>query len=100
MQVLNDDRFAALFAPGSRAEVPIVGSVTIAGETVAVSGQVDRLVVTPDAVLIADFKTGRETRRTDSRAMPNSSRSTARCCKKSIQAEPCAPRSSGPKYLI
>ena len=28
-------RFAALFAPGSRAEVPIVGSVTIAGETVA-----------------------------------------------------------------
>ncbi len=61
MQVLNDARFAALFAPGSRAEVPIVGSVTIAGETVAVSGQVDRLVVTPDAVLIADFKTGRNT---------------------------------------
>jgi ATP-dependent helicase/nuclease subunit A len=61
MKVLNDDRFAALFAPGSRAEVPIVGSVTIAGETVAVSGQVDRLVVTQDAVLIADFKTGRNT---------------------------------------
>jgi len=61
VQVLNDGRFAALFAHGSRAEVPIVGSVTIAGEMVAVSGQVDRLVVTPDAVLIADFKTGRNT---------------------------------------
>jgi ATP-dependent helicase/nuclease subunit A len=51
--VLGDPGFAAMFAPGSRAEVPIVGRV---GGTM-VAGQVDRLVVTPDAVFIADYKT-------------------------------------------
>jgi ATP-dependent helicase/nuclease subunit A len=53
--VLEHKDFAALFSPGSRAEVPIVG--TLAGEKVA--GQVDRLAVMQDAVLIADFKTNR-----------------------------------------
>ncbi len=55
----SDPRFAELFAPGSRAEVPIVGRLTHSGGTIAVSGQVDRLVVTADAVLIADYKTNR-----------------------------------------
>ena len=59
LRVLEDKRFHALYAPGSRAEVPIVGRVQIGAETVAVSGQIDRLVVTQDAVLIADFKTNR-----------------------------------------
>jgi ATP-dependent helicase/nuclease subunit A len=53
LAIIDDPRFAALFASGSRAEVPIVGQV---GEQ-AVSGIVDRLVVTPEAVLIADYKT-------------------------------------------
>ncbi|HEX5212109.1 MAG TPA: double-strand break repair helicase AddA [Pseudolabrys sp.] len=57
--LLNHAAFAALFAPGSRAEVPIVGRLNIGGETIRVSGQVDRLAVTQDAVLIADFKTNR-----------------------------------------
>jgi ATP-dependent helicase/nuclease subunit A len=57
--VLDDARFAELFAPGSRAEVPIVGRLVRAGRTVAVAGQIDRLVVTPAAVLIADYKTNR-----------------------------------------
>ncbi len=53
-----DPRFAPLFAPGSRAEVPIVGRLARAGRPdVLVSGQIDRLVVTPDAILIADYKT-------------------------------------------
>jgi len=56
MAILAHERFAALFAPGSRAEVPIVGRLQ-SGETV--SGQIDRLSVTPDAVLIADYKTNR-----------------------------------------
>ena len=51
--------FAALFAPGSRAEVPIVGKLVVGGEDKGVAGQVDRLAVTKDAVLIADFKTNR-----------------------------------------
>ena len=52
-------RFAALFGPDSRAEVPIVGRLLLNGEHVRVSGQIDRLVVARDAVLIADFKTDR-----------------------------------------
>jgi len=59
MLVLGDDRFVALYGPESRAEVPIVGKVEVNGEPRRVSGQVDRLAVTKDAVLIADFKTGR-----------------------------------------
>lgn len=55
MAVLNDAGFAAIFAPGSRAEVPLAGVI---GTTV-IAGQVDRLAVTPDAVLIVDFKTNR-----------------------------------------
>src|SRR5204862_72933 len=56
--LLADDRFAPLFAPGSRAEVPIVGRLHRPGRPdILVSGQIDRLVVTADAVLIADYKT-------------------------------------------
>ena len=55
--LLDDARFAPLFRPGSRAEVPIVGRLK--GGTLAVSGQVDRLAVLNDAVLIADYKTDR-----------------------------------------
>ena len=59
MRLIGDARFAPLFLPGSRAEVPIVGKLTLAGRTVRVSGQIDRLAVMPEAVLIADFKTNR-----------------------------------------
>ena len=52
--LLDDARFAALFAPGSRAEVPIVGVLFHDGRRV--SGQVDRLAVTATDVLIADYK--------------------------------------------
>ncbi|HKN09330.1 MAG TPA: PD-(D/E)XK nuclease family protein, partial [Pseudomonadota bacterium] len=58
-RLLDDPRFSALFAPGSRAELPIVGRFSIGGCTIAVSGQIDRLAVTRDTVLIADFKTNR-----------------------------------------
>jgi ATP-dependent helicase/nuclease subunit A len=55
LAMLDDRRFAALFAPGSRAEVPIVGRI---GDQ-TVSGTVDRLVVTPDAIEIVDYKSNR-----------------------------------------
>ncbi|MCA1973110.1 MAG: PD-(D/E)XK nuclease family protein, partial [Caenispirillum sp.] len=55
LAVLAEPVFAPLFGPGSRAEVPIVGLV---GRHV-VAGQVDRLVVTEDAVLVVDYKTNR-----------------------------------------
>jgi ATP-dependent helicase/nuclease subunit A len=47
-----------VFAPGSRAEVSIAGRIAIGDQTVRVSGQIDRLVITPDAVMIVDYKTG------------------------------------------
>ena len=54
--VLDHPAFAPLFAPGSRAEVPIVGVVD---ETRVIAGQVDRLVVTDSEVLVVDYKTNR-----------------------------------------
>jgi ATP-dependent helicase/nuclease subunit A len=55
--LLNDERFRGVFSADSRAEVPIVGTLDGGREILRVSGQIDRLAVTPDAVLIVDFKT-------------------------------------------
>jgi ATP-dependent helicase/nuclease subunit A len=52
LAVLDHPDFAPLFAPGSAAEVPVVGLV---GDH-ALSGQIDRLVVTAETVLIVDYK--------------------------------------------
>ena len=60
LRVLDDPRFAALYGPGSRAEVPIIGRVQSGGELIPVSGAVDRLAVTQTSVLIADFKTDQQ----------------------------------------
>jgi ATP-dependent helicase/nuclease subunit A len=58
LALIDDPRFAEVFAPGSRAEVSIVGRLERSGRLPAlVSGQIDRLAVTPEAVLIVDFKT-------------------------------------------
>jgi ATP-dependent helicase/nuclease subunit A len=59
MAILDAERFAGLFGSNSRAEVPIVGRLALGDRTVAVSGLVDRLTVTSDTVLIADYKTNR-----------------------------------------
>jgi ATP-dependent helicase/nuclease subunit A len=61
LAIFADPQFAELFAPGSRAEVPIVGRLgSIRGPEIRVSGQIDRLAITPHAVLIADYKTNRD----------------------------------------
>jgi ATP-dependent helicase/nuclease subunit A len=60
MAVLEHPGFAPVFSPGSRAEAPIAGRISVRGETVPVSGRVDRLAVTSDSVFIVDFKTDRE----------------------------------------
>ncbi|TAJ87694.1 MAG: double-strand break repair helicase AddA [Reyranella sp.] len=49
----------ALFAEGSRAEVPLIGTVQTPRGTFTVSGQVDRLAVSDTEVLIVDYKTNR-----------------------------------------
>jgi ATP-dependent helicase/nuclease subunit A len=61
LALIGDSRFAAVFAAGSRAEVSIAGRLERAGRPPAlVSGQIDRLVVSPDEVLIVDFKTNHD----------------------------------------
>jgi ATP-dependent helicase/nuclease subunit A len=57
--VLEDVRFAEVFGPGSRAEVAIAGSARRLPTGLKISGRIDRLVVLPDRVLVADFKTNR-----------------------------------------
>lgn len=57
--VLDDPAFAAIFEEGSRAEVSVAGHVPELGEGTVLSGQIDRLAVTKDKVLIVDFKTNR-----------------------------------------
>ena len=57
--VLDDARFAPVFGPGSRAEVAIAGGAAALPSGMAVSGRIDRLLVEPDRVLVADFKTNR-----------------------------------------
>jgi ATP-dependent helicase/nuclease subunit A len=59
LAVLEDPRFAEVFGPGSRAEVGIAGSAAALPAGLKISGRIDRLVVLPDRVLVADFKTNR-----------------------------------------
>jgi len=58
VSLIQAPQFASLFAPGSRAEVSIAGRIDAQGRTVRVSGQIDRLVITPDEIMIVDYKTG------------------------------------------
>ncbi len=55
LAVMAHPDLAPLFAEGSRAEVPLSGEVA----NTVIGGLVDRLVVLPDRVLVADFKTNR-----------------------------------------
>ncbi len=59
MAVLENASFAALFGPDSRAEAPIVGLVDSRDGPEIVSGQVDRVVIREDEILIVDYKTNR-----------------------------------------
>ena len=58
LALIDNPRFAPVFGDGSRAEVAIAGRLERpVGAPALVSGQIDRLVVTPGEVLIVDFKT-------------------------------------------
>ena len=59
LAILDDSRFAPLFSKGSRAEVALMGTLAVKGKKRSVSGKIDRLAVTPDKVLIVDYKTNR-----------------------------------------
>jgi ATP-dependent helicase/nuclease subunit A len=59
LAVIEHPDAAPLFAAGSRAEVPIAGTVQVGGRTFVVTGQADRLAVGPKEILIVDYKTNR-----------------------------------------
>ena len=60
LAVLDVAALAPLFAPGSRAEVAVLGHVARAdGSQLEVRGKVDRLAVTDASVEVVDFKTGK-----------------------------------------
>lgn len=56
--VLDDARFGPVFGPGSRAEVALTGTAPEL-KGIKVNGQIDRLVITPQKVLVVDYKTNR-----------------------------------------
>jgi ATP-dependent helicase/nuclease subunit A len=59
LATLARPELAALFAPGSRAEVAVAGALPRAGlAPLLFTGRIDRIAVAADAVTIADFKSG------------------------------------------
>jgi ATP-dependent helicase/nuclease subunit A len=56
--VLDNPVFAPVFASGSRAEVSLMGRLTIRGQERIISGKIDRIAVEEKRVLIVDYKTG------------------------------------------
>jgi ATP-dependent helicase/nuclease subunit A len=67
LAVLADATFAPVFGAGSQAEVPLVAVIPRPGgdgPPLKIAGQIDRLAVLEDAVLIVDYKTNRAAPRT------------------------------------
>jgi ATP-dependent helicase/nuclease subunit A len=56
--VLENPDFAAVFGQGSRAEVSLMGRLSIKGQERIISGKIDRIAVDETRVLIIDYKTG------------------------------------------
>jgi ATP-dependent helicase/nuclease subunit A len=59
LATLADPAIADLFGPGGMAEVPVIGTIAGPDGPEVVSGQVDRLVVQTDGILVLDYKTAR-----------------------------------------
>jgi len=59
LAVVHDERFAPLFRPGSLAEVPVVAQIGGVADGFELEGQIDRLAVLDDGLLILDYKTNR-----------------------------------------
>ncbi|MFB2553001.1 double-strand break repair helicase AddA [Ensifer soli] len=59
LAVLDMPEARPLFEGRSRAEVSVMGTLTLGRRAFAVSGRIDRIAVTAEAVTIADFKTDR-----------------------------------------
>ncbi|ODS01754.1 hypothetical protein AUC69_05810 [Methyloceanibacter superfactus] len=59
LAIVRDDAFAPLFQPGSLAEVPVVARIGEGAAGFDIGGQIDRLVIRENDLLILDYKTNR-----------------------------------------
>ncbi len=62
LAIVRDSKFAAVFGPQARAEVPIVAEIQRPdgdGLPLRITGEIDRLIVAEDEVLIVDYKSNR-----------------------------------------
>jgi ATP-dependent helicase/nuclease subunit A len=59
LAIIRDARFAPLFQPGSLAEVPVVAKIGNGEEGYELEGQIDRLAILENELLILDYKTNR-----------------------------------------
>jgi len=84
LAVLEEPAFAALWGPNAQSEVPVVGLI----DGQALSGQIDRIVVDDERVLIVDYKTLRPPPETASRflveAVPARGLAISRCTARKI----------------
>lgn len=60
LNLINSTKFAPLFSNDSMAEVPLMGEI----DGHIISGQIDRLVITDNKVMIVDYKTNRPAAKT------------------------------------
>ena len=81
LRILNDPIFADVFGEQSLAEVPVSGDL---GDGRMISGQIDRLVIGHNKILIVDFKTNRPSPR-DENTIPEAYKKQLRAYKTAMQ---------------
>ena len=59
LALIGNPELETIFSGEARTEVAVTGSVDLSGTVLRVSGRVDRLVMTPDQILVVDFKSDR-----------------------------------------
>jgi ATP-dependent helicase/nuclease subunit A len=59
LAIVRDETFAPLFRSGSLAEVPVVARIGEGESSFDLEGQIDRLAILDDGLLILDYKTNR-----------------------------------------
>jgi ATP-dependent helicase/nuclease subunit A len=59
LAIVREPSFAPLFVPGSLAEVPVVARIGAGDAGFELEGQIDRLAMVADSLLILDYKTNR-----------------------------------------
>lgn len=60
LRLLDEPLLQPIFGPESQPEVAVMGTLTLSGRDYAISGRIDRLAVTEEAIVLVDFKTNRQ----------------------------------------